>query len=106
MTIEVIHHAFAKATSDVDHAGHRLRTERDRVDRRVIDFLDSGWSGVAAKSFASAWTDWRYAARDVLDGLTAMGELLDVAHADFVESDLDSQARLDALAARLVERLG
>jgi len=41
-----------------------------------------------------------------MTGLTAMRELLDETHRDFIDADDSYQQRLDALSARLIERLG
>lgn len=104
--IQVIHAAFAKAKEDVHDAAERLRTDRTSIDARVRGFLNSGWSGEAADSFSEAWEEWKDSAGEVLTGLTAMRELLDETHRDFIASDDASQQRLDALSARLIERLG
>jgi len=104
--VALTHAAFAKATSDVQVGAERLQRDRDTADRRVTQFIGSGWTGEAAESFVEAWGDWKVAAGDVLDGLTAMGELLDAAHRDFVASDEASQGQLDRVSARLIERLG
>jgi WXG100 family type VII secretion target len=106
MKIQVIHEAFRTAIHDVRTGAGQLRTARDRVDREVDGFLDTGWPGAAANSFGQGWDAWRVAAQDVHDGLVAMGQLLDAAHQDFVVADADSQARLDQIAQRIVDRLG
>lgn len=104
--INLTHAAFAKAKSDVQVGAERLQKDRDTIDQRVTGFLGSGWTGSAADSFVTAWGDWKAAADDVLQGLTSMGELLDAAHRDFVQSDDSSQQALDRVSARLVERMG
>lgn len=104
--VQVSHAAFAKAKDDVHDAAERLRTDRNAIDARVRGFLDAGWSGEAATSFSEAWEEWKESAGEVLNGLTAMRELLDETHRDFIASDDSSQQRLDALSARLIERLG
>ncbi|NYE38715.1 WXG100 family type VII secretion target [Nocardioides cavernae] len=104
--VQVMHAAFAKAKDDVHDAAERLRTDRSQIDGRVRGFLDSGWSGEAADSFSEAWEEWKESAGEVLAGLTAMRELLDETHRDFIASDDSSQQRLDALSARIIDRLG
>lgn len=104
--VTVMHAAFAKAKDDVQFAAERLRTDRNAIDGRVRGFLNAGWSGEAADSFSEAWEEWKDSAGEVLDGLTAMRELLDATHRDFVASDDSSQQQLDAISARLIERLG
>ena len=80
---------------------------RDHGDAVVLSRRDgSGWTGVAADSFVDAWDDWKLAATDVLDGLVAMAELLDAAHADYVSQDAGSQRTLDQISSRIIERLG
>ena len=69
-------------------------------------FLGSGWTGVAADSFVDGWDDWVAAAADVEEGLVAMSELLVAARNGFVAQDQASQQTLDAISARIIERLG
>jgi len=104
--INLTHAAFDRAKADVAAGVDKLRTDRDRIDTRVGGFLGSGWTGTAADSFVDGWEDWKTAADDVLQGLDAMGQLLDAAHRDFIASDDTSQAALDRLSSRLIDRLG
>ena len=46
------------------------------------------------------------AADDVHEALDGMGELLGAALRDFIAQDDASQASLDALSSRLIDRLG
>lgn len=106
VTFSLIHAAFDQAKADVRDGAARLHKDRDDVDRRVSGYLGSGWTGVAADSFVDAWDDWKLAATDVLDGLVAMAELLDAAHADYIAQDDGSQRKLDQISSRIIERLG
>ena len=106
MDIELIHEAFDSGRRDVLDGAAALRRDRDSIDARVSGFLQSGWTGVAADSFVEAWEEWKQGATDVLEGLEAMADLLDAAHRDFTQSDEASQAGLDRIAARIVDRLG
>ena len=106
MTIDLNDDAFDRGRGDVREAAHRLRTARDKADQRVTGFVDAGWKGVAADAFVAAWDDWRVAATDVEQGLVAMAELMDATQRDLHAQDAASQAHLDAVAARIVERLG
>ena len=69
-------------------------------------FLQGGWTGLAADSFADAWSDWRRAADDVLTGLVTIRDLLEATHGDLSARDLDSHAALDVVGGRLQARLG
>jgi WXG100 family type VII secretion target len=106
MTLRVQHDAMRTAVSDVQRAHQDLVVARTDADRRVASLLGAGWTGVAADAFSDAWQDWLTGAAQVEDGLEAMGQLLDAVHRDLVQQDDASQAALDQLSARIVDRLG
>jgi WXG100 family type VII secretion target len=106
MIINLQDEAFNQGRADVRDAAGRLRTDRDKADTRVTSFAAGGWTGIAAHAFLEAWDDWRAAATDVEQGLVAMAELLDATQRDFHAQDSQSQADLDAISARIIERLG
>ena len=98
--------ALAEASHDVRRAAGRLHEERAELDALVTGFLGRDWTGPAAESFVDAWQRWRGGARQVADGLDAMGALLAVTRADYEHSDDGSCAAVHRVAGRLVERLG
>jgi uncharacterized protein YukE len=106
MTINLQDDAFDRGRGDVREAAHRLRHARDRADHRVTGFLEAGWQGFAADAFTVAWDDWRAAATDVEHGLAAMAELMAATQRNLHAQDDASRASLDAVAARIVDRLG
>ena len=106
MTIDLDHDDFTTTVAGVRTAADRLGERRDRVCREVDALLAGAWHGAAADSFAEAWTDWRLAAQRVLDGLVAMGTMLDAVHRDLSDRDEQAHLRLHAVAARVVARLG
>lgn len=106
MTINLTFQSFEKGIDDVRRGADRLSADKSRIDQRVRGFLQSGWTGVAADSFVDAWDEWKTAADDVHEALVAMGELLVVTRDDFVQQDDASQRRSDAVAARILDRLG
>lgn len=106
MTIAVDHAAFRVAIRDARDAAIELQNLRDRAARQVDTFLQGGWTGLAADSFAEAWSDWRRAADDVATGLATIGDLLDAAHRDLSARDLCANAALDRVGERLHARLG
>ena len=106
MTIELTYAAFNKGIDDVRTACELLDSDVSGIDRRVRGFVDSGWRGLAADAFVEAWDDWKRAADDVEEALLGMGELLGAALRDFTAQDEASQAALDALSTRLIDRLG
>ena len=101
MELSADHPAFRSAVADVAAAADRLRSDRERVARQVETLLDGGWSGSAASAYAEGWSDWCAGADRVLDGLVAMGRLLDAVHVDLTERDLGAQSDLARLTARL-----
>ena len=106
MTIELDHQTFDTAVADVRAGADAFHEARQRITHEVESLLDGGWTGVAADSFADGWLDWQRAAGDVLDGLVAMGHLLDAVHADLGDRDQDSRDALDRVARRILVRLG
>jgi WXG100 family type VII secretion target len=106
MTIAVDHAAFQATIRDARDAAIELQNLRDRATGQVDTFLHGGWTGLAADSFADAWSDWRRAGDDVLTGLATTGDLLDAAHRDLTARDLSAHAALDRVGERLHARLG
>jgi WXG100 family type VII secretion target len=105
MTITTDNEAFRIAVADLRSASDRLGADSRRIGHEVDALLDR-WTGVAADAFAEAWHDWQCGARDVLDGLTTMGRLLDAVHRDLHSRDLESGQRLGVVTAHLAARLG
>lgn len=101
MDLSLDHPAFRAAVADVEATAERLRTDRDRVARAVDVLLDGGWSGSAAAAYAEGWTEWCAGAERVLQGLVAMGRLLDAVHVDLTASDMDAHTDLGRLTGRL-----
>jgi WXG100 family type VII secretion target len=106
MGIDLVHEALNKAKADVRAAASELRTTRSSIDERINGFLGDGWTGIAAASFVPAWNDWLDGAQDMEEGLVATAELLDAFHRDIRAQDTESQRQLDAISARIIERLG
>lgn len=106
MTVELIHQALDRGKADIIAAATELRSTRDTIDRRVHDLLGQGWTGDAAESFLPVWAEWLAGATDAEEGLVAMRDLIDAFHRDMRQEDEDSQANLDQISARIIERLG
>ncbi len=104
--ILVVHAEFDRGRREVERAAEALGATRRRADRQVAALLDGDWSGPASAAFREGWDDWVRGAADVAEGLHAAGSLMAVAQRDLVEQDLGSRARLDAVSARILERLG
>jgi WXG100 family type VII secretion target len=106
VAIQVIDAAFNQAIADVRAAADELRQSRRQADRRISGFLGVGWRGQAAESFVTPWGDWVDGARRAEAGLVAMAELLAATRRDFRQEDQASQRALDAISARIIDRLG
>ena len=106
MTIELEHQTFDSAVADVRAGADAFHEARRRITHQVETLLDGGWTGVAADSFTEGWLDWQRAAGDVLDGLVAMGGLLDSVHADLGNRDQDCRDALEQVSHRILARLG
>ena len=105
MTITTDNEAFRTAVADLRSASDRLEADGRHIGREVDALLDR-WTGAAADAFAEAWHDWQSGARDVLDGLTTMGRLVDAVHRNLVSCDRESGQRLGVVTAHLAGRLG
>jgi WXG100 family type VII secretion target len=99
-TIALDHEAFLTAIADVHRGAAVLSDEREAIGREVNALLEA-WTGIAGDAFAEAWEEWQRGALEVLDGLQAMGRLLESVHDDLSRRDVDSQAGLDRITARL-----
>ena len=100
------HAEFDRGRREVERAAEALGETRRRADREGGAHHARGRSGPASPAFREAWDDWVRGATDVAEGLHAAGSLMAVAQRDLVEQDDGSRARLDAVSARILERLG
>jgi WXG100 family type VII secretion target len=100
MTIALDHQAFLDAIADVQRGAAVLDDEREAIGREVNALLDA-WTGIAGEAFAEGWAEWQRGAVEVLEGLQAMVRLLEAVHDDLSRRDVDSQADLDRITARL-----
>lgn len=105
MTIAVDHTRFQTTVRDVREAAAELRQVRNQTTSRVDSLLRGGWTGLAADSFAEAWSDWRQAADDVFTGLVTISDLLDSTHDDLTARDADANGSLARITTRLHSRL-
>ena len=105
MTIAVDHAAFQAAIRDARDAAIELEHLRDQAARQVDTFLQGGWTGLAADSFADAWSDWRRAASSRSPMVASPVSTSSAAHRDLTASDLYAHAALDRVSERLHARL-
>ena len=105
MTITTDNETFRTAVADLRSASDRLEADSRHIGREVDALLDR-WTGAAADAFAEAWHDWQSGAREVHEGLTTMGWLVDAVHRDLLSRDLESGHRLGVVNAHLAGRLG
>ncbi|MBO0846254.1 MAG: WXG100 family type VII secretion target [Nocardioides sp.] len=95
---------LALAREQVAGIATSLTQERSTLHGSMQEFLGSGWTGVAADEFAAAWGDWNTAAQEMLDGLQAMGRLLEAARVDYVTTDDGVHGDMARLSVRLGPR--
>ena len=65
---------------------------RRRVAERSVDALLASWQGGAVLHQQSGWQDWDLAANDVIDSLSALIGVLDLAREDLTDARAISQA--------------
>jgi ESAT-6 family protein len=91
---------FEVSSADLRACGSRLKQISDEVRdamgdfARDVDDVLSHWRGDAATGFTAGWEEWLGGARDVLEGLTAMGDALRDVSTNYT--------RMDAAAADTV----
>lgn len=89
--------AFALVPDHVSDAGRYIQAAADNLTQGMrsasaeVDALASTWRGVAASTYAAAWTEAATAAAHVFDALADMAELLGVT--------VDRAAAVDAYSA-------
>jgi len=101
MTITVDNPAFRTALADLDRVADRLQTARRHVGLQVDGLLDGDWSGLAAEAYGEGWAAWWRGSQEVLDGLTALGRLVEAVHRDLLQQDVATQVRMDQVAQAL-----
>ncbi|MEV0771438.1 WXG100 family type VII secretion target [Nocardia salmonicida] len=95
--------AFAMVPGEVTDAGVYIQQVAESLinglgtlDREVSTALDN-WSGAAAEAFGDGWTETKKGAADVLNALTAMGELLGIASKAVASQDISNSNTLSSL---------
>jgi WXG100 family type VII secretion target len=104
--INLVHDAMHRSIGQTRAARDRLAEDRRTAGTSVHSLLTGGWQGIAADAFAEAWTEWLEAADRVAEGLEAMASLLEAHQRDMARQDDSSQHALDAISARIIDRLG
>lgn len=84
----------------VREASSELSSGLESVARDVEQLLGT-WHGQAADAYESGWSDVQEGAREVLDALTAMSELLGVTAENYQRTELDNAKRTSVLAGLL-----
>ena len=82
-------------------ASAELGAELARLRRDVDAVLTGQWRGVAATAFDRAWGEWHAGARDVVDALDRLAELLAEAGRAYAWSDDSGASALQRLAPAL-----
>jgi WXG100 family type VII secretion target len=60
----------------------------------VEALIGGGWQGNAARGFAEGFEQWQAGAREVVEALAQMGQLLGATGRDYGQTDEDSAANL------------
>ena len=83
----------------VDGVARDVIAEVAAARREVDDLLGSGWTGRSATTFTGGWAQWQKGARDTLNALDTMAELLGLAGRDFADSDVFVTSRFEKFAS-------
>jgi WXG100 family type VII secretion target len=82
------------AAARLDDAAQRLRDGLSGVDDETTQLLGSGWKGGAASAYAPAWEKWHDGAKQVVEGLQRMSELLTIAGKEYAKTDESASGAL------------
>lgn len=106
MTITVDNPAFRAVLADIDRSVDRMDAARRQVGQQVDALLDGDWAGVAAQAFGEGWAAWWRGSQEVLDGLTALGRLVETVRRDLVQQDEVTQVRIGLIARDILASRG
>lgn len=85
--VEVVVAELHSASAELAGAAQRLQDGLSGVNDEITELLGSGWKGDAASAYAPVWQQWNDGARKVVEGLTRMSELLDIAGREYAKTD-------------------
>jgi WXG100 family type VII secretion target len=77
--------------SNLTEISNGLTAELNNLRSEMDGLFAAGWQGEAASGFAQGWDQWQSGARDVLDALRDMAELLTSTGRNYQSTD-DSAA--------------
>ncbi|MCV7373683.1 WXG100 family type VII secretion target [Mycolicibacterium arabiense] len=93
-SVEVVVSELDSAAARLDDAAQRLRDGLSGVDDETTQLLGSGWKGGAASAYAPAWEKWHDGAKQVVEGLQRMSELLTIAGKEYAKTDESASGAL------------
>jgi WXG100 family type VII secretion target len=77
-----------------------LRAELARLSQKWDDVI-SGWSGVAASSYAALWEEWHGRAADLVETLGSSSQLLERASLRYDEQETSSARTVRTIAGEI-----
>lgn len=84
--VRVDHGALTTASDDLLTAGTRIRSRLDQLEGELAP-LQSGWSGAARESYASAKSEWDSAIGEMVTLLTQFSTAVTNANEAYREAD-------------------
>jgi WXG100 family type VII secretion target len=99
-SVEVVVSELDSAAARLDDAAQRLRDGLSGVDDETTQLLGSGWKGGAASAYAPAWEKWHDGAKQVVEGLQRMSELLTIAGKEYAKTDESASGALGTTVQR------
>jgi WXG100 family type VII secretion target len=83
-----------QVSTEFGNAAQQLRASLGSLDGEVAQMLGPNWTGEAASAYDAVWREWHEGSSKVLEGLTAMSELLTSAAAGYSDTDRDGGATI------------
>lgn len=84
-----------QVSTEFGAAAQQLQASLGSLDSEVAQMLGPNWTGEAASAYDAVWREWHEGSSKVLEGLTAMSDLLTLAAAGYSDTDRDSGATID-----------
>ncbi|BBX27461.1 WXG100 family type VII secretion target [Mycolicibacterium alvei] len=87
--LQVTPETLRQVSTEFATAAQQLHASLGSLDSEVAQMLGPSWTGSAASAYDAVWREWHEGSSKVLDGLTAMSDLLASAAARYSGTDRD-----------------
>lgn len=87
--LHVTPEVLREVSTEFGTAAQQLHASLASLDSEVAQMLGPSWTGSAASAYDAVWREWHEGSSKVVQGLTAMSDLLVAAAAGYSGTDRD-----------------